>query len=71
MRRMKIRASGSPFSHSHGSCAARPPSLHEWSFDDGSEGVEVEVLAEGPSWTQVRVQGRSGFVPAGAVGVVR
>jgi tetratricopeptide (TPR) repeat protein len=35
------------------------------------EGVEVDVLGEGPQWTQVRVRGRSGYVPSAAVGVVR
>ncbi len=34
------------------------------------EGVEVEVLSTGPEWTRVRVQGRSGYVPAATVGVV-
>lgn len=34
-------------------------------------GVSLAVLAEGPAWTQVEVRGRSGYLPAEAVGVVR
>ena len=34
-------------------------------------GVEVAVLGVGPVWTQVRVQGRMGYVLAAAIGVVR
>lgn len=34
------------------------------------EGVAVEVLSRGPTWTQVRVSGRSGYVRADSVGVV-
>jgi tetratricopeptide (TPR) repeat protein len=35
------------------------------------EGVEVSVLSAGPAWCKVQVQGRSGYVPAEAVDVVR
>ena len=34
-------------------------------------GLSVDVLAEGPAWTQVEVRGRTGFLPVKAVGVVR
>ncbi|MCC6671857.1 MAG: BatD family protein [Planctomycetes bacterium] len=34
-------------------------------------GAEVDVLGEGPSWTEVRVRGRRGYLPRGTVGVVR
>ncbi len=35
------------------------------------EGVEVALLADGPEWVRVGVEGRSGYVRAGLVGVVR
>ncbi len=34
-------------------------------------GVSVEVLGEGPAWSQVEVRGRSGYLPADAMRVVR
>ena len=34
-------------------------------------GVSLDVLGEGPAWTQVEVRGRSGYLPADAMRVVR
>jgi hypothetical protein len=34
-------------------------------------GAEVAVLGEGPKWTRVLVQGREGYLPSAAVGVIR